>query len=84
MLFPHPPPIAIRHAEQSDTAEIFALIESMTSDGTLLRRSEREIAQQLSSFVVACDDRGEFLARAVTAAMRSRWRLASFHRRCRL
>ena len=61
MLSAYPVSIGIRHADRADVADIFRLIESLTSDGTLLRRSEREIAQQLSSFIVARGEEGEFL-----------------------
>ncbi len=50
----------IRKAQPADVSAIHCLIESMTSDGTLLHRSIREIEQQLDTFIVA-DAGGEFL-----------------------
>ena len=51
----------VRRAQSSDVASIFGLIESMTADGTLLRRSLYEIEQQLDTFIVADSYDGEFL-----------------------
>ncbi len=51
----------VRRAALSDLSNIFYLIESMTGDGTLLRRTKREIEEHLDTFVVAESDTGEFL-----------------------
>lgn len=51
----------VRSAIASDTESIFSLIESMTDDGTLLRRSVSEIRQHIGSFVVAESAQGAFL-----------------------
>ena len=55
------PACAVRKAQTADVPCIFELIDSMTDDGTLLRRSVREIEQQIETFVVAESGRGEFL-----------------------
>ena len=56
----HPEP-RVRHAQLSDLGNIFNLVESMTGDGTLLRRTRREIEAQIDTFVIAETAAGEFL-----------------------
>ncbi len=51
----------VRPARSSDVQNIFHLIDSMTGDGTLLRRSATEIEQQIESFLVADSAEGDFL-----------------------
>ena len=51
----------VRRARLSDLGNIFDLIESMTGDGTLLRRSRRELEREIDTFVVAETGTGEFL-----------------------
>ena len=51
----------VRSAVPSDAESIFKLIDSMTGDGTLLRRPLSEIRQHIDSFVVAETPEGEFL-----------------------
>jgi amino-acid N-acetyltransferase len=51
----------VRRAQYSDVTSIFGLIESMTADGTLLRRPLHEIEKQLDTFIVADSHKGEFL-----------------------
>ncbi len=51
----------VRSAVASDADSIFSLIESMTDDGTLLRRPLSEIRQHMDSFVVAESAEGAFL-----------------------
>ncbi len=55
------PGCSVRRAQRSDVAPIFGLIDSMTADGTLLRRSAREIEQQIETFIVAESASAEFL-----------------------
>jgi amino-acid N-acetyltransferase len=45
--------LAVRRACRADAKNIHALIDSMTADGTLLRRSLSEIEQHCDTFVVA-------------------------------
>lgn len=56
-----PPSPVVRKALPTDVPHIHSLIESMTSDGTLLRRSVADITQQIESFIVADSAEGEFL-----------------------
>ena len=56
LLNPH-----VRSAVASDVESIFSLIDSMTDDGTLLRRPASEIRQHIDSFVVAESAEGTFL-----------------------
>ncbi len=51
----------VRTARPADVPSIFALIDSLSGDGTLLRRSTREIEQQIGSFLVAETPSGSFL-----------------------
>ena len=51
----------VRAARPADVPDIHRLIESMTADGTLLRRSLSEISSQIGSFVIANSAEGEFL-----------------------
>lgn len=56
-----PPSPVVRKARAADIPRIHSLIDSMTSDGTLLRRSVADITQQIESFIVADSADGEFL-----------------------
>ena len=58
---PSQPDPVVRPASLADLGNIFNLIESMTGDGTLLRRTKREIEAQLDTFIVASSASGEFL-----------------------
>ena len=58
---PSQPDPVVRPASLADLGNIFNLIESMTSDGTLLRRTKHEIEAHLDTFIVAISGSGEFL-----------------------
>ena len=45
--------VRVRRAELADSFQIHALIESLTADGTLLRRPLSEIKQHIDTFLVA-------------------------------
>ncbi len=51
--------VRVRRAELADSTQIHALIESLTADGTLLRRSLGEIREQIDTFLVAEGSAGQ-------------------------
>jgi amino-acid N-acetyltransferase len=51
----------VRRAVRADVAPIYELIESMVSDGTLLRRPVVELHREVDTFLVAESGEGEFL-----------------------
>jgi len=62
---PTAPSIRVRKAKLQDALDIFNLVNSLSGDGTLLRRSYAEICENVRDFAVAeehlCDGRTEFL-----------------------
>lgn len=51
----------VRKARLQDAERIFRLVNSLSNDGTLLRRSYAEICENVRDFTVAETDGGEFL-----------------------
>ncbi len=51
----------VRNAKLQDAVNIFDLVNSLSGDGTLLRRSYAEICENVRDFVVAESDAGVFL-----------------------
>lgn len=51
----------VRKAKLQDAEHIFRLVNSLSNDGTLLRRSYAEICENVRDFTVAETDAGEFL-----------------------
>ncbi len=51
----------VRNARLQDAVNIFDLVNSLSGDGTLLRRSYAEICENVRDFVVAESDAGVFL-----------------------
>lgn len=51
----------VRKAKLQDAERIFRLVNSLSNDGTLLRRSYAEICENVRDFTVAETDAGEFL-----------------------
>ena len=52
---------AVRKAKLPDAVNIFELVNSLSSDGTLLRRSYAEICENVRDFTVAESESGVFL-----------------------
>ena len=55
------PDIKVHKAHLQDARSIFDLVNSLSSDGTLLRRSYAEICENIRDFTVAESNDGEFL-----------------------
>ena len=55
------PDIKARKAHLQDARNIFDLVNSLSGDGTLLRRSYAEICENIRDFTVAVSGDGEFL-----------------------
>ena len=55
------PEIRVHKAHLQDARNIFDLVNSLSGDGTLLRRSYAEICENIRDFTVAEDQDGEFL-----------------------
>jgi len=55
------PGIAVRQAKLHDAVNIFNLVNSLSGDGTLLRRSYAEICENVRDFVIAESAAGEFV-----------------------
>ena len=55
------PDIKIHKAHLQDARNIFDLVNSLSGDGTLLRRSYAEICENIRDFTVAETSEGEFL-----------------------
>ncbi len=53
--------VRIHKARLQDARNIFDLVNSLSGDGTLLRRSYAEICENVRDFTVAETDEGEFL-----------------------
>ena len=51
----------VRHAKLQDAVHIFDLVNSLSGDGTLLRRNYAEICENVRDFVVAESESGTFL-----------------------
>jgi amino-acid N-acetyltransferase len=51
----------VAKARLQDASDIFDLVNSLSSDGTLLRRSYAEICENIRDFTVAKSDAGAFL-----------------------
>jgi amino-acid N-acetyltransferase len=51
----------VRKARLQDASLIFELVNSLSSDGTLLRRAFAEICENIRDFTVAESDAGNFL-----------------------
>lgn len=51
----------VRQAKLQDAVNIFELVNSLSGDGTLLRRSYAEICENVRDFAVAESEAGEFL-----------------------
>lgn len=51
----------VRKARLQDASNVFDLVNSLSSDGTLLRRSYAEICENIRDFTVAESDAGVFL-----------------------
>ncbi len=51
----------VRQAKLQDAVEIFTLVNSLSGDGTLLRRSYAEICENVRDFAVAESEAGVFL-----------------------
>jgi amino-acid N-acetyltransferase len=56
-----PDDILIHKARLQDARNIFDLVNSLSGDGTLLRRSYAEICENIRDFTVAEDAQGDFL-----------------------
>jgi amino-acid N-acetyltransferase len=56
-----PDDILIHKARLQDARNIFDLVNSLSGDGTLLRRSYAEICENIRDFTVAEDAEGDFL-----------------------
>jgi amino-acid N-acetyltransferase len=55
------PETRVHKARLQDARNIFDLVNSLSGDGTLLRRSYAEICENIRDFTVAEDGEGEFL-----------------------
>jgi amino-acid N-acetyltransferase len=55
------PEIRAHKARLQDARNIFDLVNSLSGDGTLLRRSYAEICENVRDFTIAEDEHGEFL-----------------------
>jgi amino-acid N-acetyltransferase len=55
------PEIRVHKAHLQDARNVFDLVNSLSSDGTLLRRSYAEICENIRDFTVAETSDGEFL-----------------------
>ncbi len=53
--------VRIRKARLQDARNVFDLVNSLSGDGTLLRRSYAEICENIRDFTVAETEEGEFL-----------------------
>ncbi|MFP5233978.1 MAG: N-acetyltransferase [Acidobacteriota bacterium] len=53
--------VRIHKARLQDARNVFDLVNSLSGDGTLLRRSYAEICENIRDFTVAETDEGEFL-----------------------
>src|SRR5580700_4006744 len=51
----------VRKARLQDATNIYHLVNSLSTDGTLLRRSFAEICENVRDFTVAETEQGEFL-----------------------
>ena len=51
----------VRQAKLQDAVNIFEIVNSLSGDGTLLRRSYSEICENVRDFVVAESEAGVFL-----------------------
>jgi amino-acid N-acetyltransferase len=51
----------VRKAKLPDSSNIYHIVNSLSSDGTLLGRSFAEICENVRDFIVAESDEGEFL-----------------------
>lgn len=56
-----PRAVVVRKARLQDAERIFRLVNSLSNDGTLLRRSYAEICENVRDFTVAETNEGEFL-----------------------
>ena len=54
-------PVHVRQARLPDALNIFNLVNSLSHDGTLLRRNYAEICENIRDFTVAQDERGNFI-----------------------
>src|SRR5580693_1471788 len=52
---------SVRKAKLQDAVNIFELVNSLSGDGTLLRRSYSEICENVRDFVIAESEAGVFL-----------------------
>ncbi len=57
----HRPAVRVRKAKLQDATRIFELVNSLSHDGTLLRRNYAEICENVRDFAVAEGVDGEFL-----------------------
>lgn len=55
------PEIHVREAKLKDAVKIFDLVNSLSHDGTLLRRSYAEICENVRDFAIAETSEGDFL-----------------------
>jgi amino-acid N-acetyltransferase len=55
------PDIRVHKARLQDARNVFDLVNSLSGDGTLLRRSYAEICENIRDFTVAEDESGDFL-----------------------
>src|SRR5277367_2662920 len=53
--------VSVRKARLQDAANIFELVNSLSGDGTLLRRNFAEICENVRDFTIAETDEGDFL-----------------------
>ena len=51
----------VREAKLPDASNIYHIVNSLSGDGTLLRRSFAEICENVRDFIVAESDEGDFL-----------------------
>src|SRR5580704_11119907 len=54
-------PVQVRKAKLPDASNIYHLVNSLSSDGTLLRRGFAEICENVRDFTVAETEDGDFL-----------------------
>src|SRR5580704_5845697 len=54
-------PMQVRKAKLPDASNIYHLVNSLSGDGTLLRRGFAEICENVRDFTVAETDEGDFL-----------------------
>jgi amino-acid N-acetyltransferase len=53
--------IRVHKARLQDAPEVFDVVNSLSGDGTLLRRSYAEICENIRDFTIAENDNGNFL-----------------------